>query len=189
MTQLVRNVEDLAQLVEARRSQRPFVVAIAGRGGAGKSTLAHQLAMRVADSAVVPLDDFLVKDTLLADRVEEHFDLSRVEREVLISFTQGLAFNYRRLDWDSGLLVPIDGIIDSTLIVLEGICAFEPPLESYVDLKVWFDTPAILATARGRQRDAGTENAAHWDAWERQDTDFLARRRPDHRADVVIPGS
>lgn len=188
MTQLVRNVEDLAQLVEAQRSQRPFVVAIAGRGGAGKSTLAQQLAMRVIDSAVVPLDDFLVKESLLAPRVEEHFDLSRVEREVLISFTQGLAFNYRRLDWESDTLVPIDGIIDSTLIVLEGICAFEPPLESYVDLKVWVDTPATIATARGRERDVGTENAEHWDAWERHDTDFLARRHPDRRADVVISG-
>ena len=189
MTQLVRNVEDLAQLVEAQRSQRPFVVAIAGRGGAGKSTLAHQLAMRVIDSAVVPLDDFLVKESLLAPRVEEHFDLSRVEREVLLSFTQGLAFNYRRLDWDSGTLVPIDGIIDSTLIVLEGICAFESPLEPYVDLKVWVDTPAEIATGRGRERDAGTENEAHWDAWERHDTDFLARCQPDRRADVVISGS
>jgi uridine kinase len=108
---------------------------------------------------------------------------------VLISFTQGLAFNYRRLDWESDTLVPIDGIIDSTLIVLEGICAFEPPLESYVDLRVWVDTPATIATARGRERDVGTENAEHWDAWERQDTDFLARCHPDRRADVVIPGS
>lgn len=189
MTQLVRTVEDLAQLVAAQRSQRPFVVAIAGRGGAGKSTLAHQLAMRVIDSAVVPLDDFLVKDSLLHPRVEEHFDLSRVEREVLISFTQGLAFNYRRLDWHSGALVPIDGIIDSTLIVIEGICAFEPPLESYVDLKVWVDTPANIATSRGRERDAGNENAEHWDAWERHDTDYIARCQPDRRADVVIPGS
>lgn len=189
MTQLVRNVEDLAQLVEAQRSQRPFVVAIAGRGGAGKSTLAQQLAMRVIDSAVVPLDDFLVKDSWLDPRVEEHFDLSRVEREVLISFTQGLAFNYRRLDWESDTLVPIDGIIDSTLIVLDGICAFEPPLDSYIDLRVWVDTPASMATARGRKRDAGTENAAYWDEWERHDTDYIARCHPDRRADVVIPGS
>jgi uridine kinase len=189
MTQLVRNVEDLAQLVEAQRSQRPFVVAIAGRGGAGKSTLAQQLAMRVIDSAVVPLDDFLLKSSLLAPRVEDHFDLSRIEREVLVSFTQGLAFNYRRLDWESDTLVPIDGIIDSTLIVLEGICSFEPPLESYVDLKIWVDTPAKIATARGRERDAGNENADCWDAWEHHDTDFLARRHPDRRADVVIPGS
>lgn len=189
MTQLVRNVEELAFLVEAQRSQRPFVVAIAGRGGAGKSTLAHQLAMRLIDSAVVPLDDFVVKGSLLAARVEEHFDLLRVEREVLISFTQGLPFNYRRLDWDSGMLVPIDGVIDSTLIVLEGICAFEPPLESYVDVRVWVDTPATVATARGRKRDEGTENVDHWDVWERQDTDFLRRCKPHLRAEVVISGS
>ncbi len=189
MTQRVQTVEDLAQLVEAQRSQRPFVVAIAGRGGAGKSTVAHQLAMRLIDSAVVPLDDFLVKASLLAPRVEDHFDLLRVEREVLISFTQGLPFNYRRLDWDTGLLVPIDGVIDSTLIVLEGICAFEPPLEAYVDLSVWVDTPGNVATERGRERDEGTENVHHWDVWERQDTDFLARRQPERRASVVISGS
>jgi uridine kinase len=189
MTQRVHTVEDLALIVDERRSQRPFVVAIAGRGGSGKSTLAHQLAMRLVDSAVVPLDDFLVKASLLAPRVEDHFDLLRVEREVLISFTQGLPFNYRRLDWDSGMLVPIDGVIDSTLIVLEGICAFEPPLESYVDLSVWVDTPANVATARGRDRDEGSENVDHWEAWERQDTDFLARCQPERRADVVISGS
>ncbi len=188
MTRHVSSVEDLVILIESRRSQRPFVVAIAGRGGAGKSTLAHQLAVRLSDSAVVPLDDFLLKDGILSPRVEDHYDLARVEREVLIGFTQGLPFNYRRLDWMTGTLVPIDGIIDSTLILLEGVCAFEPPLDTYADLTVWVETPVDLATQRGRKRDSGTENEAHWILWQHQDTQFLNRAQPHIRADVTIRG-
>jgi uridine kinase len=186
MTRVLTHLDDLVSLVAAQRSQRPFVVAIAGRGGSGKSTLANQLALRLSESAVVPLDDFLRKEHVLDSLVEDHYDLARVEREVLISFTQGLPFNYRRLEWDSGDLVPIDGIIDSTLIVIEGICAYEPPLTPYVNLTVWVDTPPDIATARGRARDAGTENEPHWDLWQNQDTAFLARTRPDERADVVF---
>jgi len=188
MTRHVASLEELVVLIEARRSPRPFVVAIAGRGGAGKSTLAHQLAVRLPDSAVVPLDDFLLKEAILAPRVEDHYDLARVEREVLIGFTQGLPFNYRRLDWMSGSLVPIDGIIDSTLILLEGVCAFEPPLDAYVDLRVWVETPVELATQRGRARDAGTENESHWGVWQIQDTEFLDRAKPHVRADVIMRG-
>lgn len=159
MTLVVATVEDLARLVQAQQSHRPFVVAIAGRDGVGTSTIANHLVMHLNDSAVVPLDDFLVTQRRLDPRVENRFDLPRVEREVLIGFTQGLPFNYRRVDRDSGDLVPIDGIIDSTLVVLEGVCAFEPPLTPYIDFFVWVDTPERVAAMHGRAHSDSRVNA------------------------------
>ena len=179
---------DLLTLIESRRSLAPFVVAIEGRGGAGKSTLAAHLASRVDDSAVVPMDDFLRKDRLRDPRLEEHYDVGRVEREVLIPFTQGLAINYRRLDWETGDLVPIAGIIDSTALILEGICSYSPPLRHYVDLRVWVETPSTVATRRGILRDAGTENELLWPLWQSADTDYIRRETPDALADIVVSG-
>jgi uridine kinase len=183
------NIDDLVALIESKRGVAPFVVAIEGFGGSGKSTLATHLATRLSDSAVVPMDDFILKEHILDDRNEKHFDLARIEREALIPFTQGLPFNYRRLDWQTNSLVPVDGMIDSTLVILEGICSYHPKLEPYVDVKVWVETPIDIATARGRARDAGNENEQHWDRWQATDLAYLGEYTPNVRADITIAGS
>ena len=181
-------LENLVALIASKRGVAPFVVSIEGFGGSGKSTVATHLAAHVTDSAVVPMDDFIVKEHILDPRNEKHYDLARVEREVLIPFTQGLPFNYRRLDWDTNALVPIDGMVDSTLVILEGICSYHPKLDSYVDVRVWVNTPLDIATARGRARDAGNENEKHWDVWRAADLAYLTEFEPDKRADITIAG-
>jgi uridine kinase len=184
----VTTLDDLVALVQERRGLAPFVVAIEGLGGAGKSTLAAHLALAINDSAVVPMDDFLIKEMVLHPRNEEHYDLLRLEREVLIPFTQGLPFNYGRLDWAANKIEPIDGMIDSTLIILEGICSYHPQIEYYVNLKVWVSAPVAVATKRGLARDAETENAAHWKTWRNCDIAYCAEFDPATRADLIISG-
>ncbi len=179
----------VVQRIDSARTHAPFVVGIEGRGGAGKSTLAAHLAAHIPDSAVIPMDDFLVREHLLDPLNERHYDLARLEREVLIPFTQGLPVNYRRLEWASNTLMPIDGMIGSTLVILEGVCAYHPRHESYVNLRVWVETPAEVATARGRERDAGNENAQHWQTWQSADDTYVRDVGPQRRADVSIAGS
>lgn len=181
-------IDELVEVVDERRGLAPIVVAIEGFGGSGKSTLAAHLAARLSDSAVVPMDDFLIQEQILDDLNARHYDLARVEREVLIPFTQGLPFNYRRLEWVSNTLQPIDGMIDSTLVILEGICSYHPKLEEYTNLRVWVDTPLDIAFERGKARDAGNENEMHWAVWRAADVRYLQEYEPDVRADVCIPG-
>lgn len=182
------DLDGLVRLIESRRSERPFVVAIEGIGGAGKSTLAAHLAIAINDSAVVPMDDFLIKEMLLDRRNENHYDLLRVEREVLNPFTQGLPFSYRRLNWKTNGLEPIPGMIDSTLVILEGICSYHPSIQPYVDLRVWVATPPDEAMRRGRERDADNEHIDHWGIWRNCDIAYCAEYDPSSRADVIISG-
>ena len=142
----------------------------------------------INDSAVVPMDDFLIKEMMLDRRNENHYDLLRVEREVLNPFTQGLPFSYRRLNWKTNGLEPIPGMIDSTLVILEGICAYHPSIQPYVDLRVWVATPPGVATKRGRERDADNENIDYWGIWRNCDVAYCAEFDPSRRADVIVSG-
>lgn len=183
-----KDLAGLVQLIESKRTLAPFVVSIEGIGGAGKSTLAAHLALAINDSAVVPMDDFLIKETILDRRNEDHYDLLRLEREVLIPFTQGLPFSYRRLNWKTNTIEPIDGMIDSSLVILEGICAYHPQVEFYTDLKVWVATPPNIAMKRGRERDAENENIDSWGIWRNCDVAYCAEFDPSGRADVIVSG-
>ena len=87
-----------------RRSSSP----IDGRGGAGKSTLARELALLRDDVAIVAGDDFyrpLPERTRAAltpiEAVDLLFDWERLRDEVLAPLLRGEDARYRRYDWSA----------------------------------------------------------------------------------------
>ena len=91
-------VEKISTLLSARPAA-PVLVALDGRCGSGKTTLAAQLEQRFPQSIVVHTDDFYLPP---ADRVVgwEHIpcanmDLKRLRAEVLTPARAGLAVPYR----------------------------------------------------------------------------------------------
>ena len=70
----------------------PQVVGIDGAGGTGKSTLAAAVAERLkTDVAIVPMDDFIVRDRMLNDSCEHGWDRERLIRQVLDPLRRGNA--------------------------------------------------------------------------------------------------
>jgi uridine kinase len=101
----------LAQ-IDRRRNElrRPIVVALNGRSGASKSTIARRL-MRLVDVALVPLDDFYQtripesewRHYPVEERLNGAFDWARVRREALEPLRAGRTGRWHAFDFARGL--------------------------------------------------------------------------------------
>lgn len=131
-------IVDLIQTLPKER----VLLAIDGRCGSGKTTLAGVLQER-AGAAVVHMDDFFLQPR---QRTPERFrepggnvDRERVLEEVLIPFKEGRPVAYRPYDAHRGLMLEQIRLEPSALTVIEGSYSCHPDLWDYYDLRVFLD--------------------------------------------------
>ncbi len=182
---------------EGRAKSGRAIVAVDGRGGAGKSSLARAIVATVPDSTHAEYDWF----HLPRDRVtqSEHFDTGRLIRELLNPFRAGQkAVTFRRYNW--GYLAGTEDGLDpapislslGAVLVLEGCSTLHHALDEFYDVRVWLDTSPEESFRRGTSRDieeyrldpmrvqAGWED---WAKWEAQDSTLNNRRK---RANFIL---
>ena len=154
------------------------VVAIDGRGGAGKSTLAEQLA-RELGATVVHTDDFASWDNPL-----EWWPA--LLEQVLEPLARGETATFVPNDWGGP---PKERVVvePGGVVVLEGVTASREAFRPYLALSIWVETPRDVCLARGLARD-GAEMRAQWEAWMAEEDVYIERERPHEHADVVVSG-
>jgi hypothetical protein len=164
----------------------PAVLAVDGRAGAGKSTLAGRLAAAVPGAAVVHTDDIAWH--------ESFFDWAHLLVDgVLDPVRRGLPVAYRPPAWDArgrgGAIVVLAGC---PLLVVEGSGVGRRALGRHVEALVWVQSDVELARRRGIARDIakGEEDpAAFWEEWQAEEVPLFARERPWERAVLVLAGT
>lgn len=144
----------------------PYIIAIDGFGGSGKSTTARKLSEHLQNSTIVSMDDFINKDHFYDASWEEAFNREQVRSKVtsLSSTTKGY-------------------------IIVEGISSMHPSLANLYDFTVWVDTPIDVAKNRGQLRDAGNENEDKWELWAENDLKYSNEYGPREHADSIIINS
>jgi uridine kinase len=183
------------------------LVGIDGRTAAGKTTLGHEIAERLAGAGRVvvraSLDDFKRpwRESHLYDRVSGEgyyrnaFDRDAIRR--LLFEPAGPGGNGRvapcsidpltqRDHADQVVDMPADGVL-----VVDGVFAFRPELAGYWDLRVWVDVAAGASLRRGVLRDAdrlGAEEAEalHRHRYRAAEEVYLREVRPATLAHVVV---
>lgn len=73
------------------------------------------------------------------------------------------------------------------LLILEGVTAAREAFVPFLTDSIWVDTPAQLRLRRGLDRD-GPDALEQWQAWMAEEDRYVARERPDERADLVVAG-
>jgi hypothetical protein len=174
--QVVPTVEVLALL------GRPRILAVDGRSGGGKTTVAEKLAAAVPGATVLHTDDVAWYHAF--------FDWADLIRHgILAPLRAGEDVAYRPPAWDErGRDGAITASAASPLVIVEGVGIGRRELSAYVDALLWVQTDADEARLRGLARD-GADAAGFWAEWQAAEDPFQAEQRPWERAGVVVSGA
>ncbi|HEV7168486.1 MAG TPA: aminodeoxychorismate synthase component I [Micrococcaceae bacterium] len=162
----------------------PVIIAIDGRSGAGKTTLALELAALLREHrkvSVFHLEEIYPGWNGLAAGIERYVST------VLEPLSQGIPALWASWDWENHY----DGAQRSTppadVIIIEGVGAAHASARNLLDVVVWVEAEAGARKRRALDRDGGTFQD-HWDQWAAQEDELLAVDDPAAAADLLVEG-
>lgn len=166
------------------QTELPQIVAVDGRSGGGKSTLAAQLQRHIANAVIIHTDDvawhysFFDWSDLLIDGVLRPV---RTNRKI----------DFRPPAWESrGRQGSIAVSEECEVIILEGVGASRRELWPWLTASIWIQSDMDAAEGRGLARDGGTEEAQRfWREWMREENAFLELQQPWLRAAAIVNGT
>ncbi|WP_439656554.1 hypothetical protein ACSHWB_29615 [Lentzea sp. HUAS TT2] len=180
LTEVVRRLREEAPGITGR----PLVVAVDGRGGAGKSTLAERLRRTVPGSEVVHTDDVAWNHA--------YFDWGGLLVEnVLRPLHRGEAVTFRPPAWaEHGRPGAIQVAAGVGVVWVEGTGIIREQCAPWLDASIWVQGDLDEQERRLTARDGDSaEQRRHVAAWLAEELPFLLREQPWRRATVVVAGT
>lgn len=179
---------------EAAAQQAIMLVAVDGRSGVGKSTLAASLLKHV-DAVVVEGDDFYAGGT-----VEEWLEMTpsgraahcmdwRRQRPVLRELSLGNAATWYPFDWDAfdGRLSTVEKrAVSAPVVILEGVYSARPELADLFDLRILVKTSESRRAEQLRRREGDLYRDQWEDLWSSAEDHYFTHVMPDNEFDLVV---
>lgn len=179
--------QTIASLLEAH-PERPVLIALDGRCGSGKTTLAAQLAKQFPGSAVFHTDDYYLPPAQRIPNWAEtpcaNMDLTRLREEVLVPAQAGAAVRSRAYSCREGAYLPEQCVPPAPLYILEGSYSHHPILAGFYDLKV-FVTCSKKEQARRLQAREGERYENFVRRWIPLEEAYFAQCRIEALADLL----
>ncbi|EPE62977.1 uridine kinase [Exiguobacterium sp. S17] len=187
-----------------RVHDRPFIVAIDGLSGAGKTTLVEQLSGIAPNELLLHIDDFIVErhrryETGQPEAVEYYalqWDVDLLVKMLFEPLSRGetrLTLPYYELDEDAIVMRTID-VAPNALVLIEGIFLLRDEWRSYFDYIVYLDCPRETRYERVLNRDTYIGDlAARLAKYERRywpgEAHYIKTVNPVIRADYIVRSS
>jgi len=160
------------------RCGRTRVLAVDGRSGVGKTSLAAGLRAALG-APVVALEELYGG----WDGLERGIDL--LVAAVLEPLSAGRAARVPRYDWVAAAWDAPWVLEPPGLLIVEGVGAGARRAAAYASVLIWIEEPAPVRKKRALDRDGATF-IPYWDMWAAQEEAMLAREHTTERADLVI---
>jgi uridine kinase len=183
-------VETLSEIVQRLRRAapgvvgRPRLIAVDGRGGAGKSTLVERLRAIVPASGIVHTDDVAWN--------QAYFDWGALMVEnILRPLHRGDAVEFRPPAWvEHGRPGAIRVPAGVDVVWVEGTGIIREEFAGWIDASIWVQGDLDEQERRLVARDGDApEQQEHIAAWLAEELPLLRREQPWLRATVVVAGS
>ena len=161
---------------------RPVLIAVDGFSGAGKTTLATELAAALRAHHTVSL--FHLEDVYpgwdgLADGIAYFRD------HVAIPLAAGRPARWQAWDWSAHRYGQVHSTEPAEIIIFEGVGASSAQVRHLLDAAVWVSAPAALRREQALARD-GAAYAPHWQRWADQEQAWAAADPASSRADITV---
>ena len=183
----------------------PFVVAVDGGSGSGKSTISARLTerLRATMSAThVPGDDFFAAEITdagweartAAERARDGIDWRRIRIEVLEPLLAGQPARWHAFDFVAGLrsdgTYPMQAEFTerspADIIVLDGAYSARPELADLIGLSVLVDVPLAERHRRLAAREPADFMQAWHARWDAAEQHYFTQVRPPTSFDLVV---
>lgn len=160
----------------------PVIIAIDGRSGAGKTTLAIELAALLRNHhkvALFHLEDIYPGWNGLTAGIERYVST------VLTPLSRGEHARWVSWDWanhydgDARVTAPAE------IVIVEGVGAASLKARPLLSAVIWADSPDSVRRVRALQRDGGTYEP-FWDQWAAQEEEWLAEDDVPQEADIRV---
>ena len=178
-----------SQILSKIATRGRVLVAIDGRCGSGKTTLATALAERIK-APVVHADDFFLRPCQrTAARLAEpggNLDRERLLEEVIINLHAGNDAIYRPYVCRDGTFGAPITVGACEAVIVEGSYSHHPDLACYYDLRVFVDVPADVQLARLSLREPAGKLDAFVSRWIPLEEKYISALSVKDKADMVI---
>ncbi len=169
---------------QAGSAAAPLILAVDGRSGAGKTTLAVELAALLREHHRVSL--FHLEEIYPGwDGLAE--GLTRYVDTVLRPLAAGSTAAWHAWDWGRDTDGPLRRTEPAEIIIVEGVGASCAAARPYLDAGLWVEAPDELRRTSALARDGDTF-APFWQRWAEQELRWLERDDPARHADLVVQG-
>lgn len=175
--------------------ERPFVVAIDGRSGVGKSTLAAAVAGLLDDCSVIDGDDFYAGGAIAewesrtaAEKASQVMDWPR-QHALLAALRRGERAEWFGYDWEAfdGRLVTTPTTADpASVIILEGAYSCRPELTDVIDLRVLVEADVGVRRQRLRERDGDQWHDQWFGLWDEAEQHYFGGVVTRNGFDLVL---
>lgn len=173
-----------------RETDKPILVAVDGRCGAGKTAFAARCAQVFDDCSVLHMDDFfLPPDKRTPERLAQpggNVDYERAEEELFSPLSRGESAVYRPFDCAAGDFGDMVGVPCARLNIAEGTYALHPALAKYAQVKIFFTCSPQAQLSRLERRETAKKLEQFREKWIPLEEAYFAGLDVESRCDVTV---
>jgi uridine kinase len=189
----MKSAEELANYIQSKADDHErFAVAIAGFGGAGKSTISEKLSTLLGNTTLIHADDFIAADENGALE-GYHLDWEKLDGQAIKIAKTATKLTSRIYDWGSNQPVFEEVPVNKYIIFEGSIWLTQYKFKQFFDLVVWVNVPQDIANARGKKRDSekyGVDHDELWDnVWSPREKASFNELEPSKNADILLDNS
>lgn len=177
------------------QNKGPVLVAIDGRSGTGKSSIAQEIAAHLGGVHIVA-DDFWIggsddewRQKSVQEKVSQAIDWQRIRSQVLVPLLNGRQAQWHPFNWQAneGLSPRLLSANPNRLIVLDGAYSSRPELQDIVSFSILVKVTDDKARRSRLVAREGAGNMENWHViWDEAEDYYFSHLRKPEDFDMVL---